>query len=90
MGVLEHPRRLDVPMVERKHSKFILGSDRNLVLLNLQMLEYEIEMQCRLSKEEDFAKHLEIISSVQRSKPMLHTLELRGISSAAYNNGYFY
>ena len=66
----------------------MLGPDRNLALSNLQMLEYEIEMQCRLkNKEDDFAKHLEIISSVQHSNPMLHTLEIKTITGASYKRG---
>ena len=84
----ECPRRIDVPMIPGKHSKFMLGPDRNLALSNLQILEYEIEMQCRLkNKEDDFAKHLEIISSAQHSKPMLHTLEIKGLSGASYKSG---
>ena len=84
----EYPRRINVPMIPGKHSKFMLGPDRNLALPNLQILVYEIEMQCRLNnREDDFAKHLEIISSVQHSKPMLHTLEIRGLSGARYKSG---
>ena len=84
----ECPREMNVPMIPGKHSKFMLGSDRNLALSDLQILEYEIEMQCRLSNRKDnFAKHLEIISSVQRSKPMLHTLKIRGLSGARYRDG---
>ena len=78
-------------MIKGKHSKLILGPDRNLVLPNLQELEYEIEMECRLeNKEDDFAKHLEIVSSVQRSKPVLHTLEIRSASGASYKRGSFF
>ena len=84
----EHPRRIDAPMIKGKHSKLILGPDRNLALPNLQEVEYEIEMECRLeNKEDDFAKHLEIVSSVQRSKPVLHTLEIR---SASCKRGSFF
>ena len=86
----EYPQRMDVPMIPGKHSKFMLGPDRNLALSNLQTLEYDIEMECRLeNKEDDFAKHLEIISSVQHSKPMLHTLDIRSITGAIYEDGPF-
>ena len=65
-------------MIPGKHYRFMLGPDRNLALSDLQILKYEIKMQCRMrDSEDDFAKHLEIISSVQHSMPMLHTLEMK-------------
>ena len=85
----ELPQRIDIPMIPSTHNRFMLGPERDLALSNLRTLEYEIEMQCRLKnpEEDDFAKHLEIISSVQRSKPVLHTLELRGASGYSVNRG---
>ena len=87
----EYPREMDVPMIPGKHKMFMLGPERNLALSNLQKLEYDIEMECRLeNKEDDFAKHLEIISSVQWSKPMLHTLEIRSASGASHKSGFYF
>ena len=88
----EHPQRIDIPMIPSTHNRFMLGPERDLALSNLRTLEYDIEMQCRLKnpEEDDFAKHLEIISSVQRSKPVLHTLELRSASGDSVKDGSFF
>ena len=88
----EHPQRIDIPMIPSTHNRFMLGPERDLALSNLRILEYDIEMQCRLKnpEEDDFAKHLEIISSVQRSKPVLHTLELRSASGDSVKDGSFF
>ena len=87
----EYPREMDVPMIPGKHNMFMLGPERNLALSSLQTLEYDIEMECRLdNKEDDFAKHLEIISSVQHSKPILHMLEIKSVSGASHKRGSYF
>ena len=63
-------------MIPNRHAFWFVGPDRTQGLSNLQVLVYEVSMQCRLPKEEDFAKYLEIISSVQGTQPVLHTLNL--------------
>lgn len=72
------PRRLEVPMILGMHGKWFVGPNQTQGLSNLHVLVYEVDMQCRLTKEEDFdfAKHFEIISSIQGTKPVLHTLKL--------------
>ena len=72
------PRSLEVPMILGMHEKWFVGPDQSQGLSNLQVLVYDVWMQCRLTKEHDFdfAKHLEVISSVQATKPVLHTLKL--------------
>ena len=70
------PRYLEMPMVKYQHDRWVVGPGQTLGLSNLHVLEYNVWMQCRLSKEDDFAKHLEIISSVQHNNPVLHTLKL--------------